>query len=285
MRMWRVLGAAVFLLALVASLAPAWWVKGHENITAAAAARLPDELPAFFRNGGKHLAHFAGDPDRWKNRDAPFLRRSEEGNHYLDLEDLEGKTLPATNRFEGMALMQSLKKEPYKVGFLPYAIQEGTERLALAFYDHRKDPENESIRMKVLVYAGTLAHYTTDAAMPLHTTRDFDGRIQPDGTVIQKGIHAKLDGFPEKFKLSVEEICRGLEAQPVDDVWAHVQKFLAASHAQIPKCYELDAAKAFEEPTDESRAFVLGRCRMGAQLTLDIWVAAWNKSAKLPPHY
>lgn len=271
--------------ALLAGLAPGWWVKGHETITAAAAARLPDEMPTFFRNGGKHLSHFAGDPDRWKNRELPMLRASEEGNHYLDLEDLDGKPLPATNRFAGMDLIRSLKRDPVKVGLLPYAIQEGYERLAAAFADHRKEPENESVRMKCLVYAGTLAHYTTDASMPLHTTRDYDGKIQPDGSKIQKGIHAKLDGFPEKFKLTAEEICRGLEAQKIDDPWPHVMQFLAMSHTHIEESYKLDAAGAFETPTDASRAFVLARCRSGAQLTLDIWYAAWLKSAKLPPPY
>jgi hypothetical protein len=77
------MGRRVWVLVVVAAagafagLAPGWWVKGHESITQAAAARLPDELPAFFRNGGKHLAHFAGDPDRWKNRETPVLRAAE----------------------------------------------------------------------------------------------------------------------------------------------------------------------------------------------------------------
>jgi hypothetical protein len=282
-RLWVFLTVAA--AGVLAGLAPGWWVKGHESITQAAAARLPDELPAFFRAGGKHLAHFAGDPDRWKNRETPVLRASEEGNHYLDLEDLEGKPLPGTSRFAGMDLMRSLKKEPNKVGLLPYAIVEGYERLACAFADHRRDPENESIRLKCLVYAGTLAHYTTDAAMPLHTTVHFDGRVQPDGSKKQKGIHAKLDAFPEKFKLTPEEICRGLEPQPVGEVWGHVTKFLAESHTHIDTCYEFDAAGAFETPTEASRKFVLERCRAGAQFTVDIWWAAWKRSETLPLPY
>lgn len=285
MRRWLWVGLGVCAAAAFAGLAPGWWVKGHESITEAAAARLPDEVPAFFRTAGKSLAHFAGDPDRWKNRETPFLKAVEEGNHYLDLEDLGGQPLPGTNRFAGMDLMRSLKKEPSKVGFLPYAIQEGYERLTCAFADYRRAPDSEAVKMKCLVYAGTMAHYTTDAAMPLHTTIHFDGRVGQDGTKTQKGIHAKLDAFPEKFKLTPEEICRGLEPQPVTDVWAHVGKFLQESHTHIDRSYELDAAGAFDKPTDESRKFVLDRCRAGAQLTLDVWLAAWKKSEKLPPPY
>jgi hypothetical protein len=281
----------VLLLSAVAALmlvgvAPAWWVKGHESITAAAAARLPDEMPAFFRAGGKHLAHFVGDPDRWKNRELKTLRASIEADHYLDLEDLEGKDLPPESRFKGMDLMRGLKKEPNKVGLLPYAIVEGYEKLAAAFYDLRKEPDNESIRMKCLVYAGNLAHFTTDASMPLHTTIHFDGRVVPgEAAKKQRGIHAKLDAFPEKHKITPEEITRGLEAKPIEDVWKHTVAFLKESYTHIDKCYELDAAGAFEKPTDESRAFVLERCRAGAQFTLDVWYAAWTRSAKLPPHY
>jgi hypothetical protein len=271
---------------LVVGLASGWWVKGHGTIAEAAAARLPDDLPAFYRTGGRHLAYFAGEPDRWKNKQATFLRRAEEGNHFLDTEDLDGKTLPPTHRFDAMKMIYGdLKKDPSRVGLLPYAILENFDKLTVAFYDHRKEPDNPSVPMKCLVYGGVLSHYTGDAAMPLHTTRDYDGRNQPDGSVKQKGIHAKIDGFPEKFGITAEEVCRGLEAKRIDDVWAHVNNFIAESYTHIPRCYELDAAGAFDTPTAESRAFILARCRVGAQLTLDLWYSAWLRSEKLPPHY
>lgn len=278
--------AAISASALVGSVVTGWWAGGHETIAEAAAARLPDDVPAFFRRGGKELAHFAVDPDRWKNRKMTFLRHAEEGNHFLDLEDLDGKELPDTHRFDAMKMVYTdLKKEPNKVGLLPYAMMEYFEKLSVAFHDYRKSPTNAAIPMKCLVYGGILAHYTGDAAMPLHTTRDYDGRNQPDGTVKQKGIHAKIDGFPEKNKLTPEEVCRGLEAKKIDDVWVYINKFIAGSHAQIGKCYELDAAGAFDQPTDESRAFILARVRAGAQLTLDLWYNAWLRSDKLPAHW
>jgi hypothetical protein len=145
-------------------------------------------------------------------------------------------------------------------------------------------PDNESVTIKCLVHGGVLAHYTGDAAMPLHTTRDFDGR-RVNGKFQQRGIHARIDSFPEKNKLRPEEICHGLEARRIDNVWDHVQKFIAESHGHVGKCYDLDATRAFAGPTDESRAFILGRCRAGAQLTLDLWYTAWLKSEDLPPHW
>lgn len=278
--------AAVAVAGLLGGFASGWWGGGHETVAEAAAARLPDGVPDFYRNGGKHLAHFSVDPDRWKNKEMAFLRRAEEGNHFLDLEDLDGKNLPGTHRYDGLKMVYTeLKKEPNKVGMLPYAIMEYYEKLTVGFYDHRKDPKSDSVTMKCLVYGGTLAHYTGDAAMPLHTTRDFDGRNQPDGSVKQKGIHAKIDGFPEKNKITADEVCRGLEAKKIENVWEHVNKFIAESHTHIAKCYEFDAAGAFTKPTDESRAFILGRVRAGAQLTLDLWYTAWLRSEKLPAHW
>jgi len=270
----------------LASLAIGWWSGGHETIAEAAASRLPEDVPAFFRKGGKELAHFSVDPDRWKNREMTFLRRAEEGNHYLDSEDLEGKTLPGTNRFDAMKMIYGeLKKDPYKVGLLPYAIMEEYEKLVVGFYDYRKSPSNPAVPMKCLVYGGTLAHYTGDAAMPLHTTRDYDGRRQPDGTIKQKGIHAKIDGFPEKNGFKPEEVCRGLEPRKIDDVWKYVMKFIEESSTHIPKCYELDAAGALEKPTEESRAFIMARVRAGTQFTLDLWYTAWLRSEKLQAHW
>lgn len=277
--------AGLFIVCVLAGFAPGWWTGGHASITEAAAAKLPDDVPAFYRDAGKLLGHFAGDPDRWKNRTTPTLRAAEEGNHFLDLEDLEGKELPLSSRYLGAKVVYDLKREPNKVGTLPYAIQEGYERLACAFYDFRNDANKDAAKMKCLVYGGALAHYTTDAVMPLHTTRNYDGIVEAGKPTIQKGIHAKLDAFPEKFKLTADEICRGIEANPPDDVWARTKAVLAESHTHIPKCYELDKAHAFTAPTEESRAFVLARCKAGAQFTMDVWVAAWKKSATMPPPY
>jgi hypothetical protein len=269
---------------LVGSLAPAWWVKGHESITEAAAARLPDRMPAFFRAGGKVMAHCSGDPDRWKNPDAKHLRAAEAPDHFLDLEDLQGKELPP-DRFQAAALLTQLGHRPERTGMLPYALMESFDRLSCAFYDYRADPNNEAVRMKCLVYAGNLAHYTGDAVMPLHTTRDYDGKKGPDGQLVQRGIHARIDAFPEKNQLTPEEICRGLEARAVEDVWAYVLKTIRASHGHVPRCYDLDAAGAFAKPTAESRAFILERCRAGTQFTMDLWYSAWLRSARMPPHY
>jgi hypothetical protein len=71
----------------------------------------------------------------------------------------------------------------------------------------------------------------------------------------------------------------------IEDVWAYVQKRIQESHTFIEKSYELDLAGAFDKPTPESRAFIMDRCRAAAQFTMDMWLNAWLKSAKMPAHY
>jgi hypothetical protein len=272
-------------LVLIAGLgtwgvAEAWWVKGHGTITEAAANALPDDVPAFFRSAGKALNHLAGDPDRWKSRDAKALTNAVYPEHFIDWEDLEGNEPPPT-RYAFYALSQKLKKAPDKIGTLPWAIQEGYEKLMLAFRDYRNDKNNPVMPMKCIVYAGNLAHFTTDCAMPLHTTRNYDGRPGPDGQMQQRGIHAKLDGFPETFGFTPEEVSRGLRAKVVVDVWAYTLSFIKDSQSHIEEAYTIDVAGGFKTPTDASRAFVMERCRAGAQFTMNVWYTAWVKSEKL----
>lgn len=273
------------LAALVAAGACwAWWVEGHASVAQAAAGVLPDEVPTFFRAAGKQLGHLAGDPDRWKNPSCKFLKAAEAPDHFIDLEDYDGKELPA-DRYKAIALLHTLKRKPERVGMLPYALMENYERLSCAFYDYRADKESPAIRAKCIVYAGVLAHLTGDCAMPLHTTRDYDGRRGPDGKITQKGIHAKIDAFPERHGLTAEEIGRGIKARKLDDVWAHVRERIAESHKLVARCYELDREGAFDKPTAESRKFILERCRAGAQFTADLWYNAWLRSATMPKHY
>ena len=282
--MRRFLLGAAFVALVTASTAPAWWVKGHGTIAEAAADRLPEGMPAFFRAAGKQLNYLAGEPDRWKNPDAKYLRAAEAPDHFIDLEDLEGKELPS-DRYKAAAMVARMKHRPERTGMLPYTILENYDRLSCAFKDYRDDPKNPAIQAKCIVYAGVLSHYTGDAAMPLHTTKNYDGKKGDDGKLVQKGIHAKIDAFPEKNGFTSEEVCRGLEPKAIEDVWAHVIKAIKESHTHIDRCYELDKAGAFDKPTEESRKFILERCRVGTQLTLDLWYSAWLRSEKMPAHY
>ena len=236
---------AAILAVLVGGLANGWWSGGHETIAEAAAARLPDDVPAFFRRGGKELAHFAVDPDRWKNREMGFLRRAEEGNHFLDTEDLDGKPLPATHRFDAMKMIYGdLKKEPNKVGLLPYAIMENYEKLIVAFYDYRKSPDEPCDPDEV---PGLWRD-----ARPLHRRRRHAAPHHPRLRRPHPARwHSQAEGHSrEGGRLPGEEqdhAGRGLPRAGGEEdrrrVGARAKVHRRVAHAH-PKCYELDAAGA-----------------------------------------
>jgi len=191
--------AAFCLLCAVASWTPAlaWNGSGHYRIAEAAVLALPDEGPGFFRWGAGTVAHTAIDPDVMKSRDTPQLGHQEYPEHFLDLELLNGESLPQL-RYDFVTRCVSLERRPNQVGFVPYAVTEGTQRLSLAFAEYRCWPENPHVRSKALIYAGLLAHYAEDMVQPLHTTVHYDGRATEAGESPRSGIHRQVDSLFEQ---------------------------------------------------------------------------------------
>lgn len=277
------------LCALAAVPAGAWWPEGHTLIARGAVRALPKDVPAFFREGGELVGHCAQDPDVAKNRDTPNVRDVEEPEHYIDWELLEGRPLPGT-RYEFVKLCAEAKLDPSKVGTVPYSTTEWTERLAVAFAEHRRWPENPNIRTKCLVYAGFLAHYAGDLCMPLHTTIHYDGRVKSDGASPHTGIHAKVDSLIEKVGLTPEELARDQKVELVDRILPAVLKEIDQSRALIDRTYALEPALPPGDntpwtPSAEVKAFTLERGRESTRFLASLYLTAWRNSARvtLPP--
>ncbi len=258
--------------------ARAWWSGGHKACAVASVKMLPDDMPEFFRSASEEIAEMALEPDEWKSPTAPRLKASEGPEHFIDLELFDGKPFPR-HRFDALKHYTVTKQiELGKGGTLPYAIEEGYERLALAFRQVRIYPQSEGAKHRAILYAGWLAHYCQDAAMPLHTTVNFDGKKGENGVVIQKGIHARLDSYPEKHGFTPEMLAEKQTPERVKGVWEEIEKIIADSHAQVEKCYELDAAGNFDKQPEPAKEFVLARTRLAAKFTADLWLTAWIKS-------
>lgn len=287
-----VTAAAAALAALLACAAPAsaWTKKSHGLIAAAATAKLPEEMPKFFRDAIKELHDLASEPDNWKLIRGSNLSATEGPEHFIDMEYLGGKAFPKT-RQDATRFYYSLPADPddppdarpERVGYLPWALQEYHTRLALAFREYRKDPENAAARMKCVMYAGLLCHYTGDAAMPLHTTRWYDG-LKPDvkgGRPPYKGIHLKIDKFPEDRGFGLKELSDGVKPREIPDVWAHITEFIKESHTHVDRCYGLERDGKIDNPDDATREFISSRTKAATQLTVDLWYSAWLESEKL----
>lgn len=285
--MKRFVSTALVLAAVLALPARAWWPEGHSVIAEGAALALPVDVPAWFREGGALVGHLAQDPDVAKNPGAPLLRNAEEPEHFLDLELLKGKPLPA-NRHLFLKLCAAEGVDPKDVGTLPYSVAEGAERLTVAFAEHRKWPLNASIRTKCLVYAGLLAHYSGDLCMPLHTTIHYNGRALPDGRSPRTGIHEKVDSLIERVGLTPADLAADQKVEPLPKLLPGVLEEIERSRALIDRTYELEPqlppSSGEWKPSPEILAFTRERGRAATRFTAALYLTAWRNSAsiKLP---
>lgn len=273
-----------FSLLLLLPPAHAWWPQGHSLIAEGAVRALPEEIPAWFREGGSLVGHLAQDPDVFKSPQAPRARTTEEPEHYLDFELLKGRPLPAT-RYTYLKQCAAAGLDPKNVGTLPYAAAEWTERLTIAFAEHRKWPEDPNIRIKCQVYAGLLAHYSGDLCMPLHTTVDHDGRATPEGKSPRTGIHARMDSLIEKSNLTAAELGKDQKLDAATALLPFILDEIQRSRKEIDRTYALEAqlppTTGEWKPTPEVLDFARERGRESARFTASLYLSAWRNSTKV----
>lgn len=269
---------------LLTSSVWAWHGGGHESITRAAVAALPPELPAFLREGAEAIAHSCVDPDTYRNPSSAQLGNSEEPEHFIDMELLEGKTLPAT-RYEYLKLCYEMKLDPRKVGLLPYAILEWTQRLTLALAEYRRWPHDPYIRAKCLYIAGILAHYSADLGQPLHLTIHFDGKAGPDGSSPRSGIHAKVDALIENLGLKADSV-KVEPPQTYEALFPAILTEIQNNRALIPQVYAMEsklpareARKATVDP--QVQQWARDRLAWAGRFTANLFLTAWHDSEKV----
>jgi hypothetical protein len=268
----------VIPLALCLWVAPlqAWWSTGHEILTRAAVLAQPQEVPAFFRNGAEQVAHMSFDPDVAKNLAAPHLYDGESPEHFFNLELLEGADIP-DKRHEFIALCRRLDLMPNKVGYAPYSIVETTERLMVAFAEHRKWPQNVMIQAKIFVYAGILAHYAEDIVQPLHATIDSDGRVVDGGEKTHAGIHQTMDSLPGRLEMEPADLSRSVTVAPIEsDLAEAVRAQIYESNSRVDLVYEL--ADALDPVSAKGRAMAQERARRAVAFTASLYLTAWQLS-------
>lgn len=278
-----------------------WGYNGHRLTNVEAHRALPDELPAFFRQGGERLAGLASAPDRWKMRELPHLKDTTKVDHYLSLEQLEGHELPE-NRFEFLRMVEhdglDGGRDPQYVGMLPYRMAELYENLTLDFALWRQStrlfgpdhPTTLGYQEDALHDAGLLGHYVGDAAQPLHATVHHDGwdaskAGNPEGFRTRRGLHSEFEtalvnrvANPSEIQAHIADP-HAYRGNPLD--WA--RDFVAESNRQVVPLYRLEAQGQLDpdHPGQEGVAFVNERLAKGAQNLRDLWYSAWLESASL----
>ena len=272
----------ILCLFLLTFTAPtwAWWGGGHETLTRASVKALPEEIPEFFRAAFAEdaIAHGAYDPDLARNRSTPNARAAESPQHYFDVELLQGRPF-ADNLGAHIRLCAELGTSYHSVGTLPYVLAEWTERLAIAFQEHRKWPDNPIIQSKCLVYAGFVAHYAQDMCQPLHLTVHFNGRAKPDGSSPGTGIHENVDALIGRLKLKADDLAKDQEIMPVEELLPAIFQQIKAGHRLVDSVYDLEEdLKNYQEPTPALVDFTNERAREAVRWTAALYLTAWRIS-------
>jgi hypothetical protein len=223
--------SAIFILILtVASvqLLFAWGAWGHKHINRAAVFALPDSMRLFYYNHIDFITEGAVVPDLRR----PIINdKNENPRHYIDIEDFN---MPVTS-------FPKTTKEAYtkydsaflnKTGYLPWYIQNLTEKLTKAFANKSKS--------EILFISAELAHYLSDAHMPLHTASNYNGQLTN-----QKGVHALWESqipvlFGNSYNFKTEN------AKYIPDITTETWDIIEHTHSLV------DTLLALEKQTRKS---------------------------------
>jgi hypothetical protein len=293
----------------------AWGYVGHQMIGEVAARHFPAELPAFLRNpqAVRRIGLLSQEPDVSRNSGQPHDADLDPG-HFLDVSDdgsvLGGSKLSALppTREDYDTALRGAGSDEYKAGFLPYNIMDGWEQLVHDFAllrayrgalaharnfhltpkDRRGYTELVSLRELIILRdLGTWAHFVEDASQPMHASVHYNGwgnGPNPEGFVTTPGLHAKFESAFVNANVRQADI----EALIVpfhhcdDTVLACTGQYLTATNRQVLKLYQFDKQGAFDTPTPESKAFVVERLAVAANMLRDMVVDAWHASAEVP---
>jgi hypothetical protein len=252
------------LTLVVLALLGHWGEVGHRLIGAAAAAALPAEMPAFFRDSADHLSYLNPEPDRWRSRAErtldPAFDDATAPDHYIDLERVPAGVLDARDRFAYLDSLGAHGVDAAGAGLLPYRMLELTQRLREEFRLWRTANDARTkqwIEARIINDAGILGHYVADGSNPHHTT------------IVQTHFTSgdlRVDESPRVFP----------SLRPA------ILEYLRGSNTLVPRLYELDKRAAFDSTTTDAadRQFAKERLDAGARMLRDIWWTAWITSGQ-----
>ncbi len=298
--------AAKTLLCLLTALAAltmrpsgvqSWGLEGHAMAGRAAAMKLPDEMPKFFRKAVDQLSYLNPEPDRWRDRVESSLDRAMDSaaapDHYLDLELVPPSAFNAANRYEFVAELIKAGQKPTTAGLVPFRILELFQRIRVEFRLWRRETDTNRrkwIEQRIINDAGVLGHYVADVSNPHHTTIHFNGWSgdNPKGYAVftrepNQGIHYRFEEEYVKTHIQLKDVLpligegsRVIE-KPREEIW----NYLRSSNALVEQLYILDKQEKFNSTTTspEHKRFVSVRLAAGAQMLRDLWWTAWVTSA------
>lgn len=211
----------LFLAVLCAFLSQSWGFFGHKKINRLAVFTLPPEMIGFYKRNIDYLSEAAVNPDRRR-----YSVVDEAPRHYIDLDDYGDSAVHTLPRYWKEAVERFGKDSLNAKGILPWHVYRVYNQLRDAFLT--KDP------VRILRLSAELGHYVSDAHVPLHTTKNYNGQLTN-----QEGIHGFWESRLPELYLSEYDFFVG-RATYLPDVQRAAWHVVAQSHALVDSVLRLE---------------------------------------------
>ena len=287
------LAVAAYLVFILSPTAGAWGEEGHRYINRVAAEHLPDDMPAFFRNAATRLSFLGPEPDRWRDTKELYKALNEVNapDHFIDIDKREEFEALPNDRYQYSDWLRTKGKDPKDIGYLPYSILEGYQKVQVLFRlwrDRQHEAEREQIEQNIIYYAGVVGHYVGDGSMPLHTSIHYNGWTTSSNPQLytREPLHGRFEGEYVKNQIKVEDFS-GLvrTAAKLQDPFADIMKYLFQSFDRVPELYRMEKTARWDanNRNPESKKFVTERLSAASQMLANLWYTAWLGSATQKP--
>ena len=293
----RLFGASlVIVVFLVLSLSPpasAWGEEGHRYINRVAAEHMPEDMPLFFRNAGKRLTFLGPEPDRW--RDTKELNKAlgevNGPDHFVDIDKPENFEALPNDRYLYGDWLRAQGKDPKVIGFLPYSILEGFQKIEVLFRlwrDPQHEAERDQIEQNIIYYAGVVGHYVADGSQPLHTSIHYNGWTTSSNPQLftREPLHGRFEGEYVRAQIKPEDFSGLVKtATRLQDPFADIVKYLVDSYNHVPELYRMEKKVRWDanNRNADSKKFVTERLAAASQMLANLWYTAWLGSASTKP--
>jgi hypothetical protein len=292
MRNRKLAGALLAVITtLPMALAPgaaAWGDEGHRYINRVAADHLPGDMPPFFKAAAPRLTFLGPEPDRWRDNRELYKALTEVNgpDHFIDIDKPENFDAFPNDRYQYAEWLRLKGKDPKDIGFLPYSILEGYQKVQVLFRlwrDPQHAAERDQIEQNIIYYAGVLGHYVADGSNPLHTTIHYNGWSGSSNPELytREPLHWRFEGEYVKAQIKPEDFSDMVKtAQKLSDPFSDIIKYLFESFGHVSELYRMDKDARWEANNRDARSkkFVAERLAAGSQMLANLWYTAWLDS-------
>ena len=193
-----VFAVCVFSLVVAPRPAEAWGFEAHKYIMDRAIALLPAELRPIFEANRAMAVERAIDPDTWRTAGFP----EEPPHHFLDI-DADGY---GPYPFAGLphsyddAVAKFGVTKVTQNGTLPWRTEEIYGNLRRAFEAYARG--NPYGNFDIVFLSAVLAHYVSDAHVPLHGVTNYNGFATGQGGVHGRWETAMFEAYRDRLTIS-----------------------------------------------------------------------------------